>query len=98
MSIKCKPLKILQYLLVWIFSLPYKIGSNITIKKYNKFLERQESSGYKYQRRDNGDVFIIDMNDSEHGFVASLLHRRFNVPNANFDYDPPILVGIDECK
>jgi len=47
-------------------SLPYKIGSDITIEEYNKFLERQESSAYKYQRKDNGDVFIID----GHGFVA----------------------------
>nr|CAG8612085.1 9779_t:CDS:2 [Entrophospora candida] len=52
-------------------SLPYKIGSNITIKEYNKFLERQESSGYKYQRRDNGDVFIIDMSNPVHTSVAS---------------------------
>ena len=68
------------------------------MKEYNKFLERRESSGYKYQRRDNGDVFIIDMSNPEHGLVASLLQRRFNVPNANFDYDPPIDVGGDECK
>ena len=68
------------------------------MKEYNKFLERRESSGYKYQRRDNGDVFINDMSDPEHGLVTSLLQRRFNVPNANFDYDPPIDVGGDECK
>ncbi|CAG8732253.1 13812_t:CDS:2, partial [Dentiscutata heterogama] len=77
-------------------SLPYKIGSNITIKKYNKFLERRESSGYKYQRRDNGDVFIIDMSNREHGLVASLLQRYFNFPNNNVVVDPPIVVGIDE--
>ncbi|CAG8585184.1 2293_t:CDS:2 [Cetraspora pellucida] len=34
-------------------SLPYRIGSKITIKQYNKFLEHQESSNYKYQRRNN---------------------------------------------
>ncbi|RHZ85608.1 hypothetical protein Glove_63g82 [Diversispora epigaea] len=67
-------------------------SSNKTIKGYNKFLESQESSGYKYQRRDNGNVFIIDMNNPEHGLVASLLQRRFNVPNANFDYNLPIVV------
>ena len=50
-------------------SLPYKIGSNISIKEYNKFLVRQESSGYKYQRKNNGDVFIIDMCDPERGLV-----------------------------
>ncbi|CAG8755826.1 46_t:CDS:2, partial [Ambispora leptoticha] len=76
-------------------SLPYKIGSNITIKEYNEFLERQESSGYKYQRRDNGDVFIIDMSNPEHDLVASLLQRYFNFPNNNVVVDPPIVVGID---
>nr|CAG8653658.1 1318_t:CDS:2 [Entrophospora candida] len=71
-------------------SLPYKIGSNITIKEeYNKFLECQESSGYKYQQRDNGDVFIIDMSNPKHGLVGLLLQHHFNAPNANFDYDPP---------
>ena len=78
-------------------SFPYKIGSKVTIKNYNNFLEHQESSGYKYQRKDNGDVFIIDMGDCEHGLVVSLLQRCFNVPN-NVDYDPPIIVGHDECK
>ncbi|CAG8791805.1 6433_t:CDS:2, partial [Cetraspora pellucida] len=76
-------------------SLPYIIGSKITIKQYNKFLEHQESSGYKYQRRDNGDVFIIDMGDPEHGKVVALLQCYFDVPN-NTIIDPLIDVGGDD--
>ena len=79
-------------------SFPYKIGSKVTIKNYNNFLEHQESSGYKYQRKDNGDVFIIDMGDREHGLVVSLLQRYFNAPNGGAIYDPPIVVGHDGCK
>ncbi|CAH1768057.1 2005_t:CDS:2, partial [Entrophospora sp. SA101] len=77
-------------------SLPYKIGSNITIKEYNKFLECQESSGYKYQQRDNGDVLIIDMSNSEHGLVASLLQDYFKVANGGVIINPPIVIGIDK--
>ncbi|CAG8725240.1 4327_t:CDS:2, partial [Cetraspora pellucida] len=64
-------------------------------KEYNKFLLRQESSGYKYQRRNDGDVFIIDMSDLEHDLAVTLLQRIFNVPNNNIIYDPPIVVGGD---
>ncbi|CAG8610702.1 7916_t:CDS:10, partial [Dentiscutata heterogama] len=72
----------------------HKIGSKITIKEYNKFLERQESSSYKYQRRDNGDVFVIDMSGYEHDLVVTLLQDYFKVPN-NTIIDPPIIVGSD---
>ncbi|CAG8498694.1 19941_t:CDS:2 [Racocetra fulgida] len=61
-------------------------------------MDPNKSSGYKYQRRDNGDVFIIDMSNREHGLVASLLQRYFNFPNNNVVVDPPIVVGIDECN
>jgi hypothetical protein len=54
------------------YSLPYKIGSKVSVKEYNKFLEREESSGYKYKRENNGDVHIVDMN------MEKLFH--FNVP------------------
>ncbi|RHZ89204.1 hypothetical protein Glove_18g121 [Diversispora epigaea] len=77
-------------------SFPYKIDSNITIKEYNKFLECQESSGYKYQRLNNGDVFIIDMSNPEHGLVSSLLQDYFKVTNGGVFINPPIVVGIDE--
>ncbi|CAG8486062.1 17261_t:CDS:2 [Rhizophagus irregularis] len=36
--------------------LPCKIGSKITLEEYNNFLIRKESSGYKYQRKSDGDV------------------------------------------
>ncbi|RHZ77633.1 hypothetical protein Glove_174g125 [Diversispora epigaea] len=73
--------------------LPYLIGLKKTIKEYNNFLERQESSGYKYQRKNNGDVYIIDMNNEEHDSVVGLLLRYFNAPNNNVILNPPIEVS-----
>ncbi|RHZ60065.1 hypothetical protein Glove_359g9 [Diversispora epigaea] len=75
--------------------LPYLIGSKKTIKEYNNFLERQESSGYKYQRENNGDVYIIDMSNEEHDSVVGLIQRYFNAPNNNIIFDPPIGVSGD---
>ncbi|RHZ66579.1 hypothetical protein Glove_306g43 [Diversispora epigaea] len=72
-----------------------QIGSNITIKEYNKFLERKESLGYKYQRENNDDVFIIDMSDQEHDKVVAILQRYFNIPNNNVVFNPPIDVSGD---
>ena len=79
-------------------SLPYKIGSDITIEEFNNFLERQESSGYKYQRKNNVNVFIIDMSNHKRCLVASLLQNFFKAANDGVFIDPPIVVGIDECK
>ena len=79
-------------------SLPCKIGSKVSIKEYNKFLTRQESSGYKYQREEGGDVYIIGMGNPEHGKVASLLISYFNIPNNHVFIDPPIRVRLDDCK
>ncbi|RHZ54348.1 hypothetical protein Glove_428g95 [Diversispora epigaea] len=58
-------------------------------------VKRGQSSGYKYQRRDNGDVFIIDMSNREHGLVALLLQDYFKVANGGVIINP-IVVGIDE--
>jgi hypothetical protein len=71
-------------------SFPCKIGSKITLEEYNKFLERKESSGYKYERKVNGDVYVIDMNDPEHGAVVSLLLVYFNVANGGAIINQPI--------
>ncbi|CAG8762717.1 12865_t:CDS:2 [Cetraspora pellucida] len=72
-------------------SLPFKIGSNISIKNYNKFLESHELSGYKFEYND-GNIFIIDMCTQVHEVVVALLQRYFNVPNGNEIADPSILV------
>ncbi|CAG8711939.1 8547_t:CDS:2, partial [Cetraspora pellucida] len=73
-------------------SLPFKIGSNISIKNHNKFLESHELSGYKFEYND-GNIFIIDMCTQVHEAVVALLQRYFNVPNGNEIADPPILVS-----
>ncbi|RHZ54771.1 hypothetical protein Glove_423g80 [Diversispora epigaea] len=69
--------------------LPFKIGSNISIKNYNKFLESQESSGYKFEYND-GEVFIEDMSTPDHEYVVALLQDYFKIPNENVIIDPPI--------
>ncbi|CAG8526364.1 4767_t:CDS:2 [Acaulospora colombiana] len=70
--------------------LPLQIGSNVSVEHYNDFLNRCESSGYKFQLRDNGDVFIIDMAYREHEFIVSLLQDYFKIPNGGVILNPPI--------
>jgi hypothetical protein len=79
--------------------LPLKIGSNISIKKYNKFFEKAPN-GYKYQHDDNGNVFIIDMSSEEHARVTSFLNMCFNVHNGDGipALNRPIIVSINTCK
>ena len=59
-------------------SLPFKIGSNISIKNYNKFLESHKPSGYKFEYN-NGNVFIIDMCTEVHEAVVALLQEYFRI-------------------
>nr|CAG8675944.1 6027_t:CDS:2 [Entrophospora candida] len=72
-------------------SLPFIIGSNVSIKNYNKFLESYESSGYKFEYK-NGDVFIVEMCTAEHEFVITLLLDYFKIPNGGVIINPPIRV------
>ncbi|CAG8745731.1 14895_t:CDS:2, partial [Funneliformis caledonium] len=51
-------------------SLPLQIGSKITAKNYNIFLDRIEKTGYKLHW-DKGNVYIIDMADMEHEAVVA---------------------------
>ncbi|CAG8748821.1 14341_t:CDS:2, partial [Cetraspora pellucida] len=72
------------------------IGSNVTVKQYNKFLERKAPRGYKYQRHDNCNVFIIDMSKSEHGDLVALLITSFVAQNAGFPtLNRPFIVHVD---
>ena len=74
-------------------SLPLKIGSKITIKNYNTFLENHGSAGYKFWfDKKTSDVFIIGMASTEHEDVTSLLQHYFNVPNNGVFINPPIYV------
>ncbi|EXX75129.1 hypothetical protein RirG_044470 [Rhizophagus irregularis DAOM 197198w] len=74
-----------------------KIGSKITLKEYNNFLIRKESSGYKYQRKSNGDVYVIDMSDPEISHVTYLLQRYFELANGGVFSNPPIEIHGDGC-
>ena len=78
-------------------SLPFKIGSNISIKNYNKFLESRKPSGYKFEYN-NGNVFIIDMCMSERAAVVALLQDYFKIPNGGVIINPPIVVRGQPCK
>jgi len=72
-------------------SLPFKIGSNISIKNYNKFLESCEISGYKFEYND-GNIFIIDMCTEVREAVVALLQDYFKIPNGGVIINPPIIV------
>ena len=79
-------------------SLPYRIGTKVTIKNYNTFLRNYGSSGYKFRfqlNSDNctGEVYIISMASTVHEDVVSRLQEVFKVPNNGVVDDPLILVS-----
>ncbi|CAH1759581.1 14926_t:CDS:2 [Entrophospora sp. SA101] len=47
-----------------------------------------KSSGYKFQRKSNGDIFVVEMSKHEHKFVITLLMDYLKFPNGNMIYDP----------
>ncbi|GES91968.1 hypothetical protein GLOIN_2v1734856 [Rhizophagus clarus] len=61
-------------------SLPLQIGSGISVKNYNTFLERNEKVGYKF-RWDQGRVYIVEMANMDHECVVSILMDCFKAPN-----------------
>ncbi|KAF0428456.1 hypothetical protein F8M41_005862 [Gigaspora margarita] len=61
-------------------SLPFQIGKNVSMKSYNTFLDRSESSGYKF-RWENRNVYIIEMADLQHEAAVSVLFKYFDRPN-----------------
>ncbi|RHZ50777.1 hypothetical protein Glove_492g26 [Diversispora epigaea] len=78
-------------------SLPFQIGTNITIKEYNTFLNNYGSSGYKFRFKLNSDkktgiVDIVDMTTPVHEDIVSLLQDFFKVPNGGVIFRPPIKV------
>jgi len=79
-------------------SLPLQIGSNVSVERYNKFIDRKAPRGYKYHY-ENGDVFIIDMSSYEHSSLVTLLTLMLNVYNgATPMRNKPIRISGDTCK
>ncbi|CAB5161361.1 unnamed protein product [Rhizophagus irregularis] len=76
-------------------SLPLRIGSNVSINKYNKFLESEAPRGYKYQHDDNGNVLIVDMSNTEHSRLAFFLGTCFNAYNGGLVHNRPIIISND---
>ncbi|CAG8577650.1 11187_t:CDS:2 [Paraglomus brasilianum] len=73
-------------------NLPFQIGKNGSVKDYNTFLDRNESSGYKF-RWENENVYIVDMANQKHGAVVSVLFKWFDRPNNGVihgHYDPTV--------
>ncbi|CAI2178033.1 993_t:CDS:2, partial [Funneliformis geosporum] len=62
-------------------SIPCKIGSKITLEEYNNFLMCKESSRYKFQQKNNSNIYVIDMSNPEHFYVVSLLQDYFKAAN-----------------
>ncbi|GBC10204.1 hypothetical protein RclHR1_09430005 [Rhizophagus clarus] len=78
--------------------LPFKVGSKVTIKNYNTFLDNYGSSRYKFQfqlNSDNrtGEVFIIGMATAVRARIISRLQDFFNVPNNGVVDEPLISVS-----
>ena len=80
-----------------VFSLPFRIGKNVSVKGYNTFVYRNESTGYKFYWEDK-NVYIIEMANADRGAVVSLLADYFKVPNNGTIIGPPIKVLGQPCK
>ena len=78
-------------------SLPLQIGSNVSVERYNKFIDRKAPRGYKYHY-ENGDVFIIDMSSYEHSTLVILLTLMLNVQNGTMLRNNPIEISGDTRK
>jgi Uma2 family endonuclease len=79
-------------------SLPLQIGSNVSVERYNKFIDRKAPRGYKYHY-ENGDVFIIDMSSYEHSSLVHFLADYFKVYNgATPMRNKPIEISGDTRK
>ncbi|CAB5385690.1 unnamed protein product [Rhizophagus irregularis] len=74
-------------------NLPIQIGWNSSVKKIDTFFERQDTRGYKFDIDSRGNVFIIEMEKDERGFVIKRLEKYFDVPNGGVVDNPPIDVG-----
>ncbi|CAG8717856.1 4943_t:CDS:2, partial [Gigaspora rosea] len=68
------------------------IGKNISIKKYNDFLDTNESSGYKFHY-DKKNIYIIEMASSLSQDVISYLQDCFKEPNNRVKLGPIIVSG-----
>ncbi|RHZ52445.1 hypothetical protein Glove_461g79 [Diversispora epigaea] len=79
-----------------VFSLPFQIGKKILVKKYNKFLDRNEKTGYKFSWEDK-NVYIIEMASQEHEAIVSYLFKCFDEPNNRVKIGP-IEVSGQPCK
>jgi hypothetical protein len=72
-------------------SLPLQIGKNVSIKDYNTFLDRNESTKFKFHWKDR-NVYIVAMPKPVHEAVVSMLQDYFEIPNGNVMFGPPIKV------
>src|ERR1043166_5467389 len=84
-------------------SLPFHIGTKVTIKNYNTFLRNYGSSGYKFRFQINsddctGEVYIIGMASTVHEDVVSWLQEFFKIPNNDIVDGSPIVVSGQVCK
>jgi hypothetical protein len=80
-----------------VFSLPFQIGKNVSVKEYNTFVERHESTGYKFYW-ENKNVYIIEMANPDHEAVMTPLMQSFLLPNNGVTLLPPIRVLGQPCK
>ncbi|CAB5377355.1 unnamed protein product [Rhizophagus irregularis] len=57
-------------------SLPFPIGSGISVERYNSFIESKEISSYKFNYK-NGTVYIAEMCTPEHEVVIEIIGDAF---------------------
>ena len=80
-----------------ICSLPLQIGSKVSVKDYNNFLDHQVSTGLRFHFVD-GKVYIVDMTLTNRQDVVALLQSYFDLPNGPDPNNKLIKVLGRPCK
>ena len=78
--------------------MPLQIGSSVSARIYNNFIERQESPGYKFELAKDGKLFIVDMASRAHEKVVMRLSHFFHQANGGVVDNPPIKVSNQPRK
>ncbi|CAG8771464.1 406_t:CDS:2, partial [Funneliformis caledonium] len=72
-------------------SLPFPIASNISLQRYNSFVESKEISGYKLDYK-KGTVYIVEMTSTEHEAVVEAVGYYFRTLYPGVPSNAPIQV------
>ena len=70
---------------------------NISLQKYNSFVESKEQSRYKLEYR-NGTVYVVEMYSTEHEAVVDIIGKYFNALCPGMYSNAPIEIRVQPRK